>query len=598
MKYAVPDRYKSRISQLNKQLEDLNQKDSRYALLRLVIAIIGIAGLILAFQQSFAVGFLSLVFLVIVFLLIYIKHESVKERLINTQSRIAVNQNEINCLVNHDNEYNNGLSFNDPAHPYTSDLDIFGSYSLYNLVNRCKTDIGKRTLASYLSDFDSLENIKRRRESIQEISQLPQFKEDLTTILYSISEDHSEEEVENILASLNNDYSVFDNSKWKFVISVLPFFWILIIILWITGVPFMQNIAVITGILIFTTYFIKMKVVNEIHNNISQGNRLLDTYGLAFRQIYFKKWKSSLLNELLADQNYHSRIDAVFQLKKLIDLFDYRLNMIAGTFLNIFMLWDFRIIQKLKTWKDDHHEDIAELFSTLGKVEALTSLATWAYNHPEYVYATIDANHLHINAQNIYHPLMETGQCVPNSINIEQEDYINIITGSNMSGKSTILRTIAINIILAYAGTTSAAGKLSISHARVMTYMRIKDALEENVSTFKAELDRVQLMLSYMDNYDNCLFLIDEMLRGTNSKDKLKGSIAITEKILNQKAYAIIATHDIQLAELSHQYPSGIKNYYFDIEFKEGELVFDYKIKSGICSNFNASFLLEKIGIK
>jgi DNA mismatch repair ATPase MutS len=166
-----------------------------------------------------------------------------------------------------------------------------------------------------------------------------------------------------------------------------------------------------------------------------------------------------------------------------------------------------------------------------------------------------------------------------------------------MSGKSTFLRTLGINMILSYSGTKVAADKFMTSLVQVVTYMRIKDVLEENVSTFKAELNRVKMMLDLLRSHTRCLFLIDEMLRGTNSKDKLEGSIAITKEILEYEGYAIIATHDLKLAEYGDGFPNEVNNFYFDISFEGKDLKFDYKIKEGICTSFNASFLLNQLGL-
>jgi len=166
-----------------------------------------------------------------------------------------------------------------------------------------------------------------------------------------------------------------------------------------------------------------------------------------------------------------------------------------------------------------------------------------------------------------------------------------------MSGKSTMLRTLGLNMILAYAGTRVAASELEIPIVQLITYMRIKDALEESVSTFKAELNRVQQILELIKSDDQVFILIDEMLRGTNSKDKLKGSIAFVNRILEEQSHAVIATHDIQLTEMAKVHPNHIKNYFFDITFHDQELEFDYKIKEGICDTFNASFLLAQMGL-
>ena len=229
-------------------------------------------------------------------------------------------------------------------------------------------------------------------------------------------------------------------------------------------------------------------------------------------------------------------------------------------------------------------------------MECLSSLATWSFNHPQYNYPNIHDQYLQIETEGIEHPLIPDNQNVSNDFTLRPADKVSIITGSNMSGKSTFLRTLAINMVLGYTGTKTAASSLSMPIVNIVTYMRIKDALEENVSTFKAELNRISMILEVLKTDKTAFIFIDEMLRGTNSKDKLNGSIGITKKLLSSDTYAMIATHDIKLAELGEK-DDNIANYFFDIDYKNGDLVFDYKLKEGICENFNASFLLGQLGI-
>ena len=184
------------------------------------------------------------------------------------------------------------------------------------------------------------------------------------------------------------------------------------------------------------------------------------------------------------------------------------------------------------------------------------------------------------------------------SIDFDEKNRLTLITGSNMSGKSTFLRTVGLNIILAYAGCPVFAKKMNISFGiKLICYMRIKDSIQQNASTFKAEIERIKLVLASINNNENALFLIDEMLRGTNSEDKLAGSRALLEKIVNSKAYAMVATHDLRMTEISEQYPNEVKNFYFEYATENGELLFDYLIKEGVCKSFNASLLLKSIGL-
>ncbi|WP_391563979.1 MutS-related protein [Mucilaginibacter pallidiroseus] len=231
--------------------------------------------------------------------------------------------------------------------------------------------------------------------------------------------------------------------------------------------------------------------------------------------------------------------------------------------------------------------------------EAIISIATTNINYPEWVTPVIaDTEGYTLKAKNIAHPLIRTGNRVDNDYDLNNTFGIDIITGSNMAGKSTFLRTIGINSVLALAGANVCASVMEVSVITIVSYMRIKDSLNESTSTFKAELDRLQMLLAAVDNEHRVFFLIDEMLRGTNSVDKYLGSKAVIEQLIAKKGVGMVATHDLQIARLEDKYPGYVRNYYFDIRVENDEMLFDYKLKHGECKTFNASLLLKRIGIE
>src|SRR6202012_2420785 len=208
-----------------------------------------------------------------------------------------------------------------------------------------------------------------------------------------------------------------------------------------------------------------------------------------------------------------------------------------------------------------------------------------------------EGNAYTVSAKQIAHPLININSRVANDYELSDTFKIDIITGSNMAGKSTFLRTIGINTVLALCGAPVCADSMEVSVITLISYMRIKDSLNESTSTFKAELDRLQMLLAAVEKDPKVFFLIDEMLRGTNSVDKYLGSKAVIEQLISKKAVGMVATHDLQIAQLEQQYPDYVRNFYFDIQVVNGEMLFDYKIKHGECKTFNASLLLKQIGI-
>jgi DNA mismatch repair ATPase MutS len=272
--------------------------------------------------------------------------------------------------------------------------------------------------------------------------------------------------------------------------------------------------------------------------------------------------------------------------------------MIVGFVLNVFLLWALKQTIAIEQWKRDNHENLEDAFAVIAEFEALASIAGLQFNYPEWSTPTIEDGEAYtLIAKNLAHPLINSKSRVTNDYELTDDFKIDIITGSNMAGKSTFLRTIGINTVLALCGAPVCADNLLISVMTMVTYMRIKDSLNESTSTFKAELDRLQMLLAAVKQEYKVFFLIDEMLRGTNSVDKYLGSKAVIEQLIAKKAVGMVATHDLEIAKLETAYPDYVRNFYFDIQVIDGEMLFDYKMKHGECKTFNATLLLKQIGI-
>ena len=287
------------------------------------------------------------------------------------------------------------------------------------------------------------------------------------------------------------------------------------------------------------------------------------------------------------------------ELSILINKLNYHLNLIVGFLLNVFLLWDIRQLIALEQWKRDNQESLEAAFDVIAEFEALMSLSSLHINYPEWCFPQIaDGAGYTVIAKSLAHPLIYSKNRIENDYEMNNAFQVDIITGSNMAGKSTFLRTIGINTVLALAGAPVCASIMEVSVITIISYMRIKDSLNESTSTFKAELDRLQMLLGAVETEPKVFFLIDEMLRGTNSVDKYLGSKAVIEQLIRKNAVGMVATHDLQIALLEKKYPNYVRNFYFDIQVKDGEMLFDYKIKHGECKTFNASLLLKQIGIE
>ncbi|MBC7400395.1 MAG: DNA mismatch repair protein MutS, partial [Mucilaginibacter sp.] len=285
-------------------------------------------------------------------------------------------------------------------------------------------------------------------------------------------------------------------------------------------------------------------------------------------------------------------------LAKLIDKLSYNLIMVVGFILNVFLLWALKQTIAIEQWKRNNHENLEDAFDVIAEFEALSSIAGLEFNYPEWTTPKIEDGEAYtLVAKAIAHPLISSKNRVTNDYELTDTFKIDIITGSNMAGKSTFLRTIGVNTVLALCGAPVCAESMRVSVITMVSYMRIKDSLNESTSTFKAELDRLQMLLAAVKEEYKVFFLIDEMLRGTNSVDKYLGSKAVIEQLISKHGVGMVATHDLEMAKLETAHPDYVRNYHFDIQVIKGEMLFDYKMKHGECKTFNATLLLKQIGI-
>ncbi|MEM9545922.1 MAG: hypothetical protein AAGA77_08110 [Bacteroidota bacterium] len=591
--------YQNRIQNAEQQITVYKSLSFRYSMIRLGVFLSAIPLLYFILKTTIIVFIVCFTLLSILFLWAIVKQLKYDQLLTEAEALKTINTNEVNAIQKHQNLYYNGEGYHIHNHFYTEDLDIFGSHSLYGLINRSRTYFGNQILKNLFLLKPTKVEIEKRQEAIEELKNEVQWRQELSVKLFDLENLQDYNVAQAINDQLSIDMSFAKNLILTLYRKSLPFLWLGVFILYYTNSSFANTILAILfiGNLILVGNFTKR--VNDIQGKLSHTSNSLKKYIEALGSLFNTSWKSQLLVENYSEfENSKSEmpIKSLAQLSNLINKLDYRLNFLVAIVANGTVLWDLQIVSKLYDWKVANHGKIDKIFHHIGFMEAMSSLANWAYNHPQYKFPAIHDEYLKIKATGIEHPLIPYEQNVTNDFSLDPTHKVSIITGSNMSGKSTFLRTLAINMILGYTGTKTASQSLSMPIVSIVTYMRIRDALEENVSTFKAELNRISMILEVLKTDNNAFIFIDEMLRGTNSKDKLNGSIGITKKLLESESYAMIATHDIKLAEMGEQ-EDRIANYFFDIDYADGDLVFDYKLKQGICENFNASFLLGQLGI-
>ena len=595
----VIENYKTRINKAEVDIDIYQGLSHKYSLIRLAIFILAIPLLYFIIKTNLIVFSLFLVGVISLFVWAVVKQQKYDKFLSEKKALKEINENEIDAIHNHQNLYYNGEEYEISNHHYTADLDIFGAHSIFGLINRCRTYYGNQILRSVFLEKPIISELLEKQEAIKELEDETDYRQEIAVKLYSLDGLENYNVAHSINRQMEMDLSFGEGKLLNIYRKSLPLIWIGIIVLYFINYGLANTLAsfIFIGNLLLTGNFTKR--ITEVQGRLSNTSNSLKRYIDVLKSLFDKKWNSTLLKvhaEEFENSSSELPLKSLSDLSNIINQLDYRLNLLVAIAGNGLFLWDLSVIYKLAKWKKSNTGKIEKIFKHIGFMEAMSSLATWSYNHPTYSYPFISDDYMSIEAKELEHPLIPKSQNVENDFNLEKQDKVVIITGSNMSGKSTLLRTIGLIMILGYTGTKVAASNLSIPIVSIVTYMRIKDALEENVSTFKAELNRISMILTILEEKDDAFILIDEMLRGTNSKDKLNGSIGITKKLLESDAYAMIATHDIKLAEMGND-EKRIANYYFDIDYKDGNLVFDYKVKSGICENFNASFLLGQLGI-
>ena len=344
--------------------------------------------------------------------------------------------------------------------------------------------------------------------------------------------------------------------------------------------------------------FIWRKKVAQYYNYFGRKSELLEKYMQLVETIEEGRFEAILLNDLQKKVTRPYKASRIFrQLNTLVHQFEFRQNIIVAILLNSLLLWDIRCTYNLWKWHSKHHKKVSAWLEVIAEADALISLANLAYNQPGFTYPVIHEGGFALQAKQMGHPLIHPEKRVDNDFKIEGWSKVIIVTGANMAGKSTFLRTVGVNLILGRTGAPVCARHLVFTPVKIYTNMRTTDSLLKDESYFFAELKRIKTVLDRLQNGERIFVILDEMLKGTNSADKLNGSRKLIKKLLDLKAVALIATHDLKISEMEQDYPQMIYNKCFEIKMEADEMLFDYLLMDGATKTMNATFLMKKMGI-
>jgi ABC-type Na+ transport system ATPase subunit NatA len=506
---------------------------------------------------------------------------------------LFVNNNEAGVLQNQPNQFNNGQAFMSNDN-YSGDLDIFGINSLFHLLNRTTTEHGTQALAGLLQQsLLDKKAIEEQQEAVKALSEQKELRQLLTA--HGLLHEEKEGNLHDVDAWLQKP-PVLKGKTWVNVVRLLvPAYNIGAIIFYFFTDNYLPLLAGVFIGWVFIGVFAKQ--ITHQHTLLGKKQSILEQYAIILKLFSGVNPGSSALlkqQQAIAAEAHLS----IKKLSRLSGLFDQRINMLVILFLNSLFLYDLQCMWSLESWKAAHKDRFAKWIDCVGAVETLNALATFAFNNPAYPWPVVNATGLSIAGKGLAHPLIPAEECIANDFTMGMQEQLVLVTGSNMSGKTTFLRTVGVNLLLAQCGAPVCATAFAFTPMNILSSIRVSDSLQEHTSYFMAELKRLKQIIRHIQQHNTpSLVLIDEILRGTNSEDKTHGSEQFIKKLLQYNCLTMFATHDLSLGKLETELSGRLSNYCFESIIRDGELLFDYTLQRGIARNKNASFLMEKMEI-
>ncbi|WP_099463445.1 MULTISPECIES: MutS-related protein [Parabacteroides] len=588
--------YKENIEAYTRRSNSLKKKIHLMGSIRLALVAALICCIWLLRNESPLLLTIVTIAFIIPFALLMWYHNKLYAKKEYSEALIKLNTNELNGLDYDFSAFDGAPEKSSSEHDFSLDLDLFGNRSIFQSVNRTVTIFGRELLASwFMSPLTQKEAILKRQEAVKELSTLSGLRQHF--YVTGIKQTGSKNDLQ-MLSTLVNGKLMFANSPlWKALVWIVPGLWLLITTACLLNIISYSVLSIYLLISLFIAY-LRSKQINNLYNSVDKMNKIFSIYSKLMESIEGDQFQSSELISISKELS-HTDGTASHTIKKLsqyIGGLDQRFSA-AGIILNILYLRDTRFAISLEKWKMEHADHIKHWIDALAHFDALSSLGGFAFNHPDYIYPDIANNYFEMEGKALGHPLLNRDVCIKNDINIEKSPWFLIITGANMAGKSTYLRTVGVNYLLACIGTPVYAESLTVYPAKMVTSLRTSDSLVSNESYFFAELKRLKMIIDRLQQGEKLFIILDEILKGTNSIDKQKGSIALMKQLVSYKTCGIIATHDLVLGNLEKEFPEQIKNYRFEADIKDDELSFSYKLHEGIAENMNACFLMKRMGI-
>ena len=580
--------------------EALRKKQAdKFGNLRLIVFLSGAACVTLLFiYDLILLGVIVLAAVTALFVYLVIKHHKLANELKRLGIMTQINQMYMERMEgNWTNFHDDGEDFVDPAHPYTADLDIFGSKSLFQWLCIANTHNGRIKLKELLANPDKdIAGIKKRQRAVLELSEKLEFCQKLQC--EGMLAKGTATDPEDFISYAEESTKRFKKEWVQYLFYLLPASTILTFVLLFLG----GSIPVFIPILLLTIQMsicaIGYKRNSDIINTVYGFKKHLDAFGNLLQLIEREEFADAYLSELRQElfQDGMAASGSLKKLESITNAIDIKLSTVLYFILNFGLLWDYHCVFALEDWKKQYGRHISRWLETVGQMEAYASLAVPKLLYPEWIFPDFSEKGMRFSAVGMGHPLIQKDACVCNDFELNHGACV--ITGSNMSGKTTLLRTVGISLVLAYSGAPVFAQKLECSVMNIFTSMRVHDDLNKGISTFYAELLRIKMIIDYSYKEVPMIYLIDEIFMGTNSPDRIAGAETVLKNLSRNWIIGLISTHDFELCDLENDKQVKITNYHFTEKYVNNEIRFDYKIRSGRSKTTNAKYLMKMVGIE
>lgn len=578
-------------NKLIKEVKELESRSLKISVFRFITGILILVFLLSGYFLKLEYIYLFMIITIIIFILLVFKHTKITDQLTYLKAKLKVIEN---YLARFDNKWNKfeetGLDYINEVTGVMKDLDIVGNNSLFQYLNTAITLRGKKRLLTKLtrSEFDH-DLLIQEQIAVKELGKKSDFVINIETygkMLYKPK--MIEKVIEEFIININ-DKKIW--KKWKWVRYIIPVLTIIALIMFLFDYIF-KLALILLPVLIFGQWIIAIINLNkngELFKQITQISKCLTSYQSICELVEKTTFTSAHMNNLKNSLSESSQ--AFCKLKAISSAVKQRNNLLAALLLNGILLWDINCRERYELWIDKYGKHINDWLDSIAELESLISLQVLLQTKHSTTFAEF-TNDLCLEFSQAYHPLINENQVVSNSFSMKKQ--VCVITGSNMSGKTTFLRTIGTNLVLAYAGGPVLADSFKCSLMKIYTSMRLEDDIS-GISTFYAELLRVKEIVEANYQGERMIALIDEIFKGTNSKDRIYGATETVKQLSTPNIFTFITTHDFELCELENQVPCT--NYHFSEYYEDNKIKFDYLIKQGRCKTTNAKYLLKMVGI-